>query len=788
MIRFNKYPHPVNFSFADDFQDGTATIDGHALEMRIGAAGPDVYHVAVYDHRWRPDDFRSLAIAPLPGDSDAGKSLTRIEIGASASMRLCSSDDRTFLDAEPGGWLGVCDGDWLFRFRRLPDMQFYGLGEKQAPFERSGRSYWFWNTDVWADHSIEIAATGDYDPDYISVPYLIIKRHNTYLGLLVDTVFPAWISLAASSTVGGAFEQAGERDPDIVLGARGGRPSLYLLFGPSLAGLSRKLQALVGPTPLPPVWSLGYHQSRWGYRGAADLEELADRFERHRFPANGLWLDIDYMEGYRVFAIDSRSLPRPSATVAEMKNRGFRVVPILDPGIKREPGYEVYDSGKEEDVFCRNPAGGEFAGMAWPALTVFPDFSLPDVRRWWAGWARRLFDFGFEGAWLDMNDPSTGSIDCRDMRFDRGRLPHEAVHNRYALLMAKATREALLAAHPGRRSFLLSRSGCTGSQKYCAHWTGDNFSSHPHLRRSIGKCLNLAMSGIPFNGADVGGFGGDCSEPLLIDWFKAAFLMPFFRNHTMKGSRPQEPWAYSHRALDVIRRFVRLRYTLMPYLYNLFIDQEESGEAILRPLFHDFDDDPSLPLGEVDDQFMVGPAILQAPFVRENARQRKVLLPAAVWLRADRGGWVQGGRYLRERKQPDSTPLFLRDGSLIPFQPGERITNQTDLNQIGLMCCLSTGFKESAHLRYRSDDGISLAYREGKRTCLEISARVDGRNLELSVDTVSDGFGRVEITPFTFTRFRALHIEREGRRERLKPTGEAVRLAGKPFRWYRWGR
>ncbi|MDT8288034.1 MAG: glycoside hydrolase family 31 protein, partial [Elusimicrobiales bacterium] len=365
-----------------------------------------------------------------------------------------------------------------------------------------------------------------------------------------------------------------------------------------------------------------------------------------------------------------------------MKERGLRVVPILDPGIKRERGYPVFDSGLAEGVFCRNTAGSLFTGMVWPGRTVFPDFMRPAARKWWAGHARRFFDLGFEGAWLDMNDPSTGTIDCRDMRFDRGRRPHAAGHNTYALLMARATRQGLLEAHPGRRPFLLSRSGSTGSQRFCAHWSGDNFSTYRHLRRSIGKALNLALSGIAFNGADVGGFGGDCSEALLIDWFKAAFLMPFFRNHTMRGSRAQEPWAYSRKALAILRRFVRLRYTLMPYLYNLFIDHEERGEAILRPLFHDFPDTAALPLGRVDDQFMVGPAIMQAPFVHARGGWREVVLPESRWLRADNGKWVKGARRIRVRRQPQATPLFVRDGSLVPFQPGRRTSNRKDLNRI----------------------------------------------------------------------------------------------------------
>ncbi len=786
MNLFNKYPHPMNFDFADGYHGGVVTISGHPFELHTAEAGGDIHHIGVSNHRVWPGDIHNKMLRLPDGDRNADVSRIRLEITESAGMHLNTVDGKALLEAKAGGWLGISGKRWLFRFKGRPEMQFYGLGEKHTPFERSGRAYWFWNTDVWADHPFESVRDGDYDPDYLSIPYLIVKQNNTYIGLLVDSPFPAMISVGAQSVVAGVFAPSRERSPEILLAAEGGPPSLYLLFGPSLAELTRKFQMLTGPTPLPPIWSLGYHQSRWGYRGASDLTTLADRFERHRFPADGLWLDIDYMQGYRVFSIDSHHMPQPIKTIAELKERGFRTVPILDPGIKREAGGAVYDSGKAAGVFCLNSAGGVFTGLVWPGLAVFPDFSLPETRLWWAGYARRFFELGFAGAWLDMNDPSTGPIDCRDMRFDHGRLPHEAYHNRYALLMARATRDGLLAARPDRRPFLLSRSGSTGSQKYCAHWTGDNFSSYRHLRRSIAKSLNLALSGMPFNGADVGGFGGNCSEALLVDWFKAAFLMPFFRNHTMHGSRRQEPWAYSRRALGVIRRFVRLRYTLLPYLYNLFIDQEERGEAILRPIFYDFSDKPSLPLGYIDDQFMVGPAILQAPFLREEVRQRTVVLPGRKWLRADTGRWVAGEGFLRVRRQLGTAPLFLREGSLVPFQPGVRTTNKKDLNHIGLLCCLSPGFTGKARLYYRADDGLSFDYRRGRRTRLDVTARTTGRRLHLRVKTLAEGFGPVHLVPFSVNRFSALHLEIDGWEQRLHPIKERVQLAGQPFDWYRW--
>ncbi|MCF8050961.1 MAG: hypothetical protein K9L59_06965 [Desulfobacterales bacterium] len=783
MYLFTKYFHPANFVFADRLRRGRIFSGKKGFDIRIETAAPGVYHVEITNPSVWPEDFRIEPPTPAEARDGSPEPETDLTVTAGAGMALTLGKGRKLLCAQDGRWFGTCERAWLFRFEQQPDMEFYGLGEKHTPFERSGRAYRFWNVDAWADHPIERIEHGDYDPDYISIPYLIVKRRNTYAGLLADCPGAAMVSISDPAH----FKDRHRQGPsEVLIGAEDGIPSLYCIVGPSLAALTRKLQRMTGVTPLPPLWALGFHQSRWGYRGDNELFALAEKFEAYRFPADGLWLDIDYMDGYRVFTFDAEHLPRPSETAAALGSRGFRVVPILDPGVKKEKGYGVYESGSEADVFCRTGAGTEFIGEVWPGLTVFPDFSLPEARSWWADHARIFFEAGFSGAWLDMNDPSTGSVDPTSMRFGRGRYDHQAFRNQYALLMAKATLEGYAAARPGRRPFLLSRSGCTGAQKYAAHWTGDNYSNYGHLHRSIGKSLNLALSGMPFNGPDVGGFGGDCTEALLVDWIKAAFLFPFLRNHTMRASRPQEPWAYSKTALSIIRHFVRLRYAFLPYLYNLFAEQEESGEAILRPLFYDFSDTDALALGRIDDQYLVGPFIMQAPFVEEKQLQRQVVLPDGRWLCGIDGSWLSGGRRTTASRTAASTPVFFREGGLVPFQPGIRTDNRCDLSRIGLLCCLSLRFSGRAQMIYRCDDGETYAYRKGKRSEIAVSARVEKGRLCVEAKTLSSGFGPVQITPYTVDRFSEVVFTLDGRARGLRPQEQTTRLSGEEFRWYRW--
>lgn len=787
MHLLNKFVDPVNFSFAESLLRGRLRCGGETLRLLVSGGEADIYHVRLgHSGRWP----RRYLAAPLPALPKAAPGMrgtaTRLAFSRRGEMTLRDARGRVLLESMPGRGFGISGKSWIFRFRMTPDMRFYGLGEKSAPFERSHRNFRFWNVDAWGDHGPTTVRDEFYDPDYISVPYLIVKRGDVYCGLLIDNAFAGMVSTFPKLTVESTLKRTAPEEPNFFLGAREGEPSLYILHGPSLPELTRKLQRLVGVSPLPPLWALGNHQCRWGYASYRHLKEVADRFERHRFPADGLWLDIDYMRGYRVFTFDPAHFPDPPAQLARLRARGFRVVPILDPGVKQERGYPVYESGRKLKAFCRNPAGGEFAGIVWPGHTVFPDFSREAVRVWWARLVADFARLGVDGAWLDMNEPATGPTDPADMLFGEEGLPHAAWHNQYALLMAMATREGFLSARPDVRPFLISRSGFTGIQRFSGNWTGDNFSTYRHLHLSIGRSLNLALSGAPFNAADVGGFGGSCPEALLLDWYKAAFLFPFFRNHSLFNSRKQEPWAYGPKALRIARRYVRLRYKLLPYLYNLFVEHEETGEAALRPLFYDFKDTPEAPLEFLHDQFMVGPHILQAPFTTEKERERRVTLPKGRWWDVQEGRWIRGNRKLAAPRRAETTPIYLREGALLPMQRGVPVDNRKDLRNIELHVLLSPGRGGVARGRYACDDGETYAYRRGGRTVYALEARAKGRDLVIRVRSGSLGFGPVDFEPVTLEAFRSVILIQDGVRRVLERRERREDLWARDMTLYSW--
>lgn len=741
---FNKCHQPENFVFppASGSPSTSWKIDGVTFKRRWSHLGEGVHRLDVRERRWPKQhshaelDVQFVRTTKSACDLDPVKGVT-----------LRDGRGRMLLASAPGRVFGVAGRAWLMQFAYDPAMRFYGMGEKSFGFEHSGKHTKFWNTDVWADFDDREVIHGSPDPMYLSIPYLIVKRGNQYVGILVNNPHAVFMSTNPRVRIS---DQANATDNDdrsrFFIGAPDGVPEVYFMVGPTLPELTRKLQRLVGRTPLPPLWALGHHQCRWGYASHDDLDRLDRNFRKHRIPNDGLWIDIDYMRGYRVFTWDKHHWPRLRKQLDDIHARGQRVVPILDPGVKVDKASSVYQSGVKADVFCRNHAGTHFVGFVWPGTTVFPDFFLPEARDWWANWVRReVAGCGITGAWLDMNDPSTGLSENSEMLFERGRLPHAAFHNQYALGMVRATHKAFSKTHPDLRPFLLTRSGFISINRYAAAWTGDNYSNTHHLRNAIPTSLNLALSGLPFNGPDVPGFGGDATGELAVAWYKACFLFPFLRNHSSNGNRDQEPWAFGQRIMRVIRRYIRLRYKLLPYLYNLFAEQEQSGEAILRPLFYDFADTRKLPLDKVDDQFMVGPAIMQAPVPDPDEDARRVVLPAGRWFDASSGRWVSGGRRIQARTTESTTPLFIRDGAVIPMCVGDPTDNKTDLRDIELHLFLSPSFRDRATYAYRADDGVTFSYQRGERTTVTFDIRRHKAGLMVRVNDASFGYGGLRV-------------------------------------------
>jgi len=765
-VYFKKLHHPGNFVFADSFTAGRLGAGKTKLRANVQDFGGNIFRLQVSDTRWGTN-LSQAELAPEKAVAVPASGACKAAFSKAARFTLSDADGAEVLVGLESGSFGICGQAWMMQFEYDDVLRFYGFGEKVSPdLEKTGLRTKFWNTDVMSDFAWEDLQRARTDPPYVSIPYLAIRTARGWVGILVNNPF------AVFACAGGSFEEsistAGTTRPRrFYLGSDDGMPEVWFLTAGSLAELTRRYQFLVGTTPLPPLWALGHHQCRWGYESAQDLAYIKKQMALHDIPNSGLWLDIDYMDGYRVFSWNSTHFPDPVKDLAALQADGQRVVPILDPGVKDETGYGVAERGRKADALCLTPEGTPYQGFVWPGTTLFPDFSTHAGRNWWAREVRKFAANGLDGAWLDMNDPSVGAAELDPMRFDKGQLPHAAFHNQYATGMAKASREGFLAAHPDRRPFLLCRSGFIGSQRYTALWTGDNMSNDAYLTASIPCVLNLALSGVPMCGPDVPGFVGAADEWLALRWYQLGFLFPVLRNHCCKSDRAQEPWTFTKPVREMIAHLIRLRYRLMPYLYNLWINQEQTGDAVWRPLFYDFKDSSDMPLDRINDQFMVGPALMQAPLTHSNphACSRDVILPAGDWYDLRTGEWLTGPARVRVEMGQFQTLMYARGGALVPMLPEAPTTHRIAMDQIDMHCFLRDG--QSATFCYGADDGESFAYTKGVRSTITLTARMQGTTLYADTSGATAAWKPLKIRFVVYAPVERLIVN--GRNEKLGP-------------------
>ena len=709
-----------------------------AASISIEHFGEDVFHLRCAHPRWG----KNASLYSLNTGFAAGEATADVVWQTDAGL-LVSAAGETVLRSQQQLPLGVSGSKWMMCFALDDSMRFFGLGQKNNGFEKRGTRSYFFNTDVADKFSWSDLSEGTTDPMYVSVPWLVVKCEQIAVGIFVHNPYPSFVSVAAAEGFYG-FEAGGE-PRSVVIGAEAGPPELIIVVGPSIKDTIRKFSRLVGTMPRPPVWALGHHQSRWGYRSYDQLIDLDEKFSKYQIPTDAFWIDIDYMDDYRAFSFSPGSFDAPTRQLAELSRRGRRVVPILDPGIKREKGYEVYEEALERDLVCLTPEGLPYVGYVWPGQAVFPDFSLEECRAWWAERVSRLAALGFAGFWCDMNEPATWGTPVDDMLFGRGTAPHDAVHNQYGYLMHKATRAGVESARPEERPFVISRSGCAGTAALGGIWNGDNVSNFHNLRLSVQTCLNLSLSGMPFFGSDVPGFIGDADGELMTAWYKAAFLMPLLRNHSCAGTARQEPWAFGRAVREIVAEYIRLRYKLIPYLYGLMLEQEEAGEPPIRPLVYEFAYSPGFPLEDVSDQFMVGSAILQAPILESGARRRTVLLPDALWFECRDGKWSMGGRRVRAAAGEESSPIYIRYGSIVPMAAGSPKNGHVSLDDIELHVFVRAAGRSRHTFRYRFDDGLSLAYKEGAESELTVTVTTNDGRPEVRFEVVSSGAGSATV-------------------------------------------
>ena len=639
----------------------------------------------------------------------------------------------------------------------------FGLGEKTGRHNRKGRDFTMWNTDVLspaetteftrdkaADDPRGDRTSVEFDPFYVTIPFFYHQSYpaGAMAGSFLDNGYR------------GAYEFSEAEEYRIVFD--GGQYTEYVFAGPDMPAILTSYTWLTGRTAPPPLWALGYHQCRWFDYTQDAVEAIAARHRKDDIPCDAVWLDIEYMDGYRVFTWNTDRFPDPPGMLERLADNGFRVITIIDPGVKFDPGYWVFDQAVERDVLCRTEGGDIYLGQVWPGTTAFPDFVTEEARTWWGELNAAHVQSGLAGIWNDMNEPATGNIASGPMRFGHGEHAHARFHNQYALLMAMGTTAGLLDAMPELRTFVLSRAGFAGIQRYAANWMGDNMARWDHLWLSIAMGAGFGISGQAFVGADIGGFQGDTQPELFLRWMQYGVLTPFCRNHSEIGNVDQYAWAFGSTIEDHLRAAIKLRYRLIPYLYACFLTASETGAPVQRPMIFDHQYDGTV--RDLDDQYLLGPDLLVAPVTAPGVTSRQVYLPAGEWYDWHTGEFAGGARFVIMPTPMDRIPIFARGGAVIPMweeAPPSTSGHHPAVIELHVFVPRTDG---SHHAMLQEDDGLTFAALSGAcfRTTFEVTRA--GDRVSIRAEVTGDGYPE-----FARERFRlVLH----------GATPATIRLAG----------
>ncbi len=603
---------------------------------------------------------------------------------------------------------------------RTPGDSVYGTGLVPGPLERTGRRTRLFNTDAfgWGDNAPSL---------YQSHPWvLMVHADGSATGVHFDTTFPAWIEVT---------------DTAIEVEVQGNQPALpvpvYLIDRPTPEGVLQGLADLTGLPFLPPLWSLGYHQSRYSYDPDDRVLEIAGEFRDRDLPADVIWLDIDYMDGFRAFTWDPVDFPDPGGLDASLDAMGFQTIAIVDPHIKVDPGYTVYQSGQANDVWVVRADGvTPYTGDVWPGLSAFPDYTRADVRAWWASWYPEFVADGIDGIWNDMNEPAVfnspgGTMPLSNIHRADPELggidSHARYHNVYGMLMARATREGLLLARPNERPFVLTRANHLGGHRYAATWTGDNSSDWYHLDVSIQNVLNLGLSGQPNAGPDIGGFVGANSGEHFARWMGFGALLPFARGHTGTGNPDKEPWVFGDDIEQQNRIALQRRYRLLPHIYTLFEEAHRTGVPVARPLFFADPSDPAL--RTLDDAFLLGDSVVVSAATSPGAQPERPPLAGPLY----RFGFpaTEDAAAASDICVPNQPDLYLRAGHIVPTGPILQHTADGYLSELTLLVALDEDGQATGTLY--EDDGLTFDYRQGDFLRTTYRAVRTGDTVTLSV-------------------------------------------------------
>ena len=575
---------------------------------------------------------------------------------------------------------------------------YYGLGDKPVDNNLKGKRFQNWVTDSYAYGR-------NTDPIYKAIPFYTALHNKKSYGIFFDNSFRSF------------FDFCSERRNITSFWAQGGEMNYYFIYGPEMSEVVVNYTDLTGkPHEMPALWALGYHQCKWSYYPESNVKNITNKFRELQIPCDAIYLDIDYMEGFRCFTWNETYFPDPKRMVKELADNGFKTIVIIDPGIKIDMDYPVFKEGLDKDYFCKRADGPYMKGKVWPGECYFPDFTNPEVREWWSNLFKELIeDIGVRGVWNDMNEPAVmdvpGKTFPNDVRhdYDGNACSHRKAHNVYGMQMARATYQGLKKFSYPKRPFVITRAAYSGTQRYTSSWTGDNIATWDHLNIANLQAQRMCMSGFSFIGSDIGGFAEQPNGELYARWIQLGIFHPFCRTHSSGDHGDQEPWAFGDTITNVVRKFIELRYQLLPYLYTAFWRYVEEGIPILKSLVLFDQEDPQTHYR--NDEFIFGEKILACPVTGPNQKGRRMYIPIGNWYNFWTDAFIEGGQELWVDADLDSMPIFVKEGAIIPKYPIQQYVGEKTIEELTLDVYYKKG-KEASQVY--EDDGDGYDYAKGR--------------------------------------------------------------------------
>ncbi|MFC5623129.1 glycoside hydrolase family 31 protein [Algoriphagus winogradskyi] len=575
-----------------------------------------------------------------------------------------------------------------------PNEKFIGLGEKTGNLNRFGNAYVNWNTDYFAYGISD-------DPLYMSIPFYIGTHEKGSYGIYFDNTHKSVFNFGASS------------DRFAYFNAEDGDMDYYFIHAPSVAEIISNYTSLTGRMKMPPKWALGFQQCRYSYYPDKEVYAVANTFRDKNMPADVIYLDIHHMEKYKVFTFDGEKFPDPKSMIAKLKERGFRVVVIMDPGIKTEKGYLPFDEGKSKGLFVKYPDNKDYIAQVWPGSCAFPDFTKEETRKWWGEKMEFYTDAGVDGFWADMNEPASwGQFTPNLIEFDLDGNPasHRKARNVYGMQMARAVQEGALLQNPNKRPFVLTRSGFAGVQRFAAAWTGDNQSSEEHMLAGVRLINSLGLSGVSFSGFDIGGFAGEASKSLFARWMSIGAFTPLYRAHSMINTKDAEPWSFGEEVEEISRNYMKLRYNLIPTIYSKMYESTRNGLPISSSLAISNVQDPKIYESAFQNQYLFCDTFLVAP-VESTKAITKVYLPEAEWYYLFSDDLHKGNTTIYQDCPLAYLPVYVKGGSIFTCQSDLQYTGES---HNGILYVHVYAGKENGTFLHYEDDGESWDFEDGR--------------------------------------------------------------------------